>query len=86
MVQLFNIVFFAIITSVNAVCKDQNYTATTFPMFVESINYGNNEDCTFNIKPGKGSRYYLEITMHKFNVQGTMHDCDGDYIQILLTR
>ena len=80
------IVFFSTAIAVNAVCKDQNYTATTFPIFVENIKYGHNEDCTFNIKPGKRREHYLEITMHKFNIQGTMPDCDGDYIQILITR
>ena len=78
--------FLSTINFVNAACKSKNYTASTFPKFVENSNYGNNEDCEFNIKPEKTSHYYLEITMHNFGIKGRMPDCDGDYMEIFITR
>lgn len=79
------LVLFAI-TNVNHACKSRSYTATTFPTFVENLNYGNNEDCIFDIVPANRSQYYLEITTHKFGIQGGMPNCEEDFMEIFTTR
>ena len=78
--------FVSAILSVNAGCKSRNYTATTFPTFIENSNYGNNENCEFNIIPSNTTLYYLEIAVHKFGIQGRMPDCEGDYMEFFITR
>ena len=80
------IVFISAAVSVDAVCKSKNYTATTVSTFIENLNYDNNDDCVFNIKPGNGSQHYLEITMHQFGIRGKMPDCKEDYLEIFITR
>lgn len=69
-----------------AICNSKDYLATTSPTSVEHLNYGSNEDCVFNIMPANQSSHYLEITIQKFGIQAKMPECQGDFMEIFITR
>ena len=83
---LLSFAFLSTVVCVNAVCTSTNYTATTSPKYIENSNYGNNENCEYNITPDNATQRYLEIKMLKFGVHGRMPDCEGDYMEIFITR
>ena len=78
--------FMSTVICVNAACTSNTYTATGSMKFIENSNYGNNENCEYNITPDNATQSYLEIKMLKFGVHGKMPDCIGDYMEIFITR
>eukprot|EP00795_Rhopilema_esculentum_P015813 gene15813-7120_t len=75
------------IKNASGVCNCSTNNATTSMRTLSMLNYSNNENCTFYIRPSRtflSYGFYLEIKWISFDIEGKIPNC-YDFVEVFLT-